>query len=202
MSLMSGERQVFEKLHKIRHDHTARYYWTKKFIKRGDVVLDALCGVGYGSYIMGETLLPKLIVAYDGDEETIEYAKKHYQLPNIQFSCHDYEEMKWHPKIFDEVVCFEGIEHVEKPDILLSEFHIGLKDDGYLLLSTPNGRVLPWNGKEFPEHKCHFLPEELEEMMDEAGFRVEKWFSQHYKMSMMMNNDLEGKFMLCVGRKK
>jgi SAM-dependent methyltransferase len=39
---------------------------------------------------------------------------------------------------FDYVVCTEGIEHIENPHHLIREFGRLIKDDGYLIVTTPN----------------------------------------------------------------
>jgi 2-polyprenyl-3-methyl-5-hydroxy-6-metoxy-1,4-benzoquinol methylase len=201
MSLRSGERQVWETLGRIRPDHTSRYYWAKSKLSKDDAVLDAMCGVGYGSYVMATSLIPKVVVAFDIDEETIEYAKKYYKDPRIEFWCHTYEEMAYEDKSFDKIVCFEGIEHIEEPRKLLHIFHRCLKDDGKLLLSTPNGAKLLRDPIKHPEHKFHYLPEELESDLNVCGFKVDQWLSQHSKLSTRMNQDLEGIFMLAEVRK-
>ena len=41
-------------------------------------------------------------------------------------------------KSFDVVVSVEGIEHLESPHLFLREVHRVLKDDGTLILTTPN----------------------------------------------------------------
>ncbi len=201
MTLLSGERQVSNNITSIRRDHTSRYYWANSFIRKGDCVLDACCGIGYGSFIIATTNLPKLIVSFDCDKETIKYAKNWYQLPNIEYQCCDAEEMLFKESTFNKIVCFEGIEHVEDPLSLLINFNIALKNDGLLLLSTPNGRVLPHDSVKFPEHKLHYTPELLGEHLDIAGFKIDKWLSQAHKMSVVMDNNLDGRFMLCVASK-
>ena len=209
MSLYSGERQVSNGLvpndafsiKGIRRDHTARYYWANSFIRKGDCVLDACCGIGYGSHTMAISNFPKVVVAFDRDEETIEFAKKWYQLPNIEYHCFDVEEITFDEKVFDKIVCFEAIEHVDRPLHLLYDFHESLKDDGILIMSTPNGRVFPFDKEKFPEHKLHYTPELLEAQLNTAGFKVDQWLSQPHKFSMNMSNNLEGKFMLLVASK-
>ncbi|VFT12047.1 Uncharacterised protein [Pseudomonas aeruginosa] len=34
--------------------HVARYLWAEKYVRQGDRVLDAACGLGYGSYALAE----------------------------------------------------------------------------------------------------------------------------------------------------
>lgn len=200
MALYSGERQVASAMTGIRRDHTSRYYWANSFMRDGDVTLDAMCGVGYGSYIMGVSGRIK-IYSFDVDEETIRYAKTWYNLPNIQFSCMSYEDMDYEPDTFDKIVCFEGIEHINEPKKLLNMFHCFLKDDGMLILSTPNQSVVNFDPKKHPEHKRHYRSEELESELTSCGFKVKDWHSQTHKLSMTMNDGPLGAFMLCVAVK-
>jgi 2-polyprenyl-3-methyl-5-hydroxy-6-metoxy-1,4-benzoquinol methylase len=204
MSLLSGERQVahsFTGIKGIRGDHTTRYYWANSFLKKGDSVLDACCGVGYGSFIMSVTSLPESIVAFDGDAETIEYAKKWYHSPRIEYYCIDCDEVALGIKVFDKIVFFEAIEHLDNPTNILCEFHSALKDDGLLLISTPNGAKLPFDKKRFPEHLLHYTSDQLESLLNSCGFKVDQWLSQPHKVSLSMDNNLEGIFMLCVASK-
>lgn len=41
-------------------------------------------------------------------------------------------------KSFDKVTCIEGIEHIENPSFLLREFFRIIKDDGTIIITTPN----------------------------------------------------------------
>ena len=44
-------------------------------------------------------------------------------------------------KIFDIIVCFEAIEHIKEHEILLQEIKRLIKDDGFLIISTPNKQM-------------------------------------------------------------
>jgi len=163
-------------------------------------VLDAMCGIGYGSYIMG--LSGRLsIQSFDFDQETIDYARKWYQLPNITYRCNSYQDASYEDASFDRIVCFEGIEHIGAPKQLLQMFHKMLKDDGLLLLSTPNGVILPFDKVRFPEHLFHYMPKTLELDLNSCGFKVDSWHSQANKHSMSLDNHPNGAFMLCVASK-
>ena len=52
--LLSNERQVAPTLDGIRRDHVARYEWAARQLAPESVVLDAACGVGYGSRVMAD----------------------------------------------------------------------------------------------------------------------------------------------------
>ncbi len=49
-----GERQVSGNLEGIREDHKQRYLWALERLAGGARVLDAGCGVGYGSHLLSQ----------------------------------------------------------------------------------------------------------------------------------------------------
>jgi len=48
------------------------------------------------------------------------------------------KELPFEDQSYDYIVCFEGLEHIENYHLAIREFHRILKEDGQLLISTPN----------------------------------------------------------------
>lgn len=121
--------------------HVIRYDTASRYIKSGDRVLDAACGLGYGSYVVRNLTNAEKIVGIDGSERCISYAEKVYGEPNkIEYKCgylpdalSGYEDAS-----FDVIISFETLEHVENPVALIDEFHRILTPGGRLLVSVPN----------------------------------------------------------------
>ena len=122
--------------------HVARYLWAEKFVRQGDRVLDAACGLGYGSYALAELSKAKAITGVDGSEYAIDYARENF-CPITQkldfFSGYLPECLEKYPDgYFDVIVSFETLEHVEDPEALLEEFHRLLSPGGRIVASVPN----------------------------------------------------------------
>lgn len=122
--------------------HIIRYQWACNYIKPGDRVLDAACGLGYGSHVIKHLTRAKKIIGIDGSNYAIEYARTNFScsrdrveykigmLPDILSTYPDCS--------FDTIISFETLEHVEAPASLLSEFHRLLVPGGRVIVSVPN----------------------------------------------------------------
>ena len=121
---------------RIHYEHLHRYAFAAELVK-GKRVLDLASGEGYGSYMLSREAIQ--VVGVEIDQQTVDYANRRYSNDSIQFICGSILDIpiQGH-KIFDVVVCFEAIEHVEDHDKLLSEVKRLLKEDGLFIVSTPN----------------------------------------------------------------
>lgn len=147
------ERMVPEK-HKgsgIYGEHIARYSAVEELV-RGKSVLDIASGSGYGTFQLAK--FAKSIVGVDVSEDAILYSRKHYASNNIVYVKGDGKRIPADDHVFDVVVCFETIEHLDDYHVFMAEINRVLKPDGLLVLSTPND-------KEFAEGN-HFHLHEFE----------------------------------------
>ncbi len=174
MSLHNGERQVAPELSGIRADHLARYRFAARVLPSGARVADFLCGIGYGSAILAEAGFP--VVGYDREAAAIAYGREHYQRRNMLLRCGDaLEEARFLvDDVFDAVVCFEGVEHIEDPLPLLREF---ARVAPRLLVSVPNEALFPHRGQ-IRFHYRHYRRDEFFALLAEAGWRVTAWYGQ------------------------
>lgn len=74
-------------------------------------------------------------------------------------------------KSFDVVTMFDLFEHVYHPRGFLSDLHAATKDDGVVVITTPNQRSLlarasgrNWVSYKIPEHVFYYTPETLRRM--------------------------------------
>jgi len=144
-------------------EHTARYNFAAKFVA-GKKILDLACGVGYGSKILSDSNASK-IYGCDISSESIKYANKNYANNNIKFETMDATNLKFPDSFFDCIVSFETIEHVPKYKQVLDEFHRVLKNDGLLIISTPNKDVTS-KGRDKPINPFHFKEFTVNEFSD------------------------------------
>jgi SAM-dependent methyltransferase len=139
----------------IEVEHLARYRWVAQLVS-GRTVLDAGCGVGYGSAmlahagareVVGVDLSPKAVAAADAAAPA-----------QASFTVGDVHALPFEAGRFDVVVCFEVIEHVEGQDGVIAELARVLAPDGVLVISSPNRDVYPAGN---PHHLHEYIPEEL-----------------------------------------
>jgi SAM-dependent methyltransferase len=152
------ERFVPELMHGelVEAEHLARYWWASTLVE-GKVVLDAGCGVGYGSNILARSGA-RQVIAVDAASAALEAAQADVH-PSVRLLQGDVRRLPLDDGSCDVVVCFEVIEHLDDPEVALDEFARVLSPDGVLAVSSPNRNVyVPGN----PHHKHEFVPEELE----------------------------------------
>lgn len=169
--LLSGERQVAETVDGIRADHRARYEWAAGRLGKKSVV-DAACGIGYGSKILSNVGGCK-VRAFDRSADALGFAKQHYNHDErIDYSVGELESVQF-PKHYDAVVCFEALEHTDKPDRVLQNFR-GMAP--WLYVSVPNEVVFPYRGQE--HHHRHYSASQLETLLNRNGWEVREWWGQ------------------------
>lgn len=91
------------------------------------------------------------------------------QRPNVTVVFGDITDFSF-PQSFDAALMIEVIEHIEADRKALQNTANSLADEGVLLLTTPNGAVLPCTN---PHHVRHNRPEELRDKLSEHFAEVE-----------------------------
>lgn len=132
----TGERFTLECEREIWYEHWHRYVFARELV-RGKRVLDAACGEGYGSALLADVAVE--VVGVDIDRQTIEHARGRYpNRPNLRFERGDCTRLDLPRESVDVVVCFETLEHVHAQQALIDGFASALKDDGILIVSSPD----------------------------------------------------------------
>ncbi|MBL8386760.1 MAG: FkbM family methyltransferase [Hydrogenophaga sp.] len=122
--------------------HVIRYHLAADLVRAGDRVLDAACGLGYGSYVLSQLTRCHSVTGVDGSDYAIDYARANYaaaeaRLEYVQGWLPDHLAA-WPDHSFDVVVSFETLEHVQDPQGLLAEFSRLLRPGGRIIASVPN----------------------------------------------------------------
>jgi len=138
--IFTGERFVPACAGEIAYEHWHRYAFARRFVE-GRRVLDAACGEGYGTALLGTTAAEA--VGVDIDAGSIRHAQSSYGSGRIRFVEGSCTRLPFPDASFDVVASFETIEHLDAADQppMLSEFARVLKPDGLLIISSPNKRV-------------------------------------------------------------
>ena len=163
-------------------NHICRYQFAKEQIDKINAtkILDAACGVGYGSFFLGSDESLK-ITAIDRSAEALDIAIKKFTRNNINFledDCHTLINASG-SALFDCIVSFETLEHLPHPDLFIKSCYSNLKKDGQLIISTPNQLVSSPDGKlDWEFHEKEYTPYELYEILLVAGFSDIKIFGQ------------------------
>lgn len=140
-------------------EHRSRYLWASAAVA-GREVLDAGCGVGYGTAMLARGGATRA-VGIDISPEAITAAQREFGA-QAGFLAADLHELPFEESSFDAIVCFEAIEHVTEPGRVLDEFRRVLRHEGVLIISTPNRHIYqPGN----PFHVHEYTPTELEEAL-------------------------------------
>jgi predicted RNA methylase len=95
------------------HEHLRRYGALRRFCYGH--VLDFACGCGYGTYMLSGNPDVTKITGIDIDAEAIQWAKKEFTAPKIEFLQADVQQITG---TFDTLVCLETIEHIKDTSII------------------------------------------------------------------------------------
>ena len=69
----------------------------------------------------------------------------------------DIQYYKFLPKAFDVIICWDVLEHIEKPTRVLNGFTDALRDNGILILALPNVLSLKGLITKYTSHRFHIL---------------------------------------------
>lgn len=150
--------------------HLARYEWAAKLISENltiSRVLDAACGVGYGSAILAQSKPSVEVVGLDIDSDAVDYAKRRYGDAGAKYICRD--AMMLDTKMpYDAIVSLETIEHVPAPSALITKFHSLLKPEGLFVASVPVTPSMDAN----PYHLSDFTTASIKKLLQKTGFEI------------------------------
>ena len=159
--------------------HLKRYEFARPHCVGKDV-LDAGCGVGYGSAFLGVTA--RTVLGVDVSREAIDYARARYGGENVEFAVDDLQALERTDGEFDVVVAFEVIEHLPHPERFVAQARRVVKSDGVLVVSTPraeHGQGRPEN----PFHEREFSPGEFEHLLRGSFGRVDLYGQRRLQTS-------------------
>ncbi|MDX8055939.1 class I SAM-dependent methyltransferase [Lentzea sp. BCCO 10_0798] len=136
------------------------------------VVLEAGCGEGYGAQLI--RTVARRVIALDYDELTSRHVAQAY--PQLDVLRGNLATLPLRDGSVDVVANLQVIEHLWDQEGFLAECRRVLRPGGKLIVTTPNrltfspGQDTPLN----PFHTRELAPSELDEMLRDAGFRVDE----------------------------
>jgi len=147
-------------------EHLIRYEFAKQFAA-GKKVIDIACGSGYGAKILADGGARE-VIGIDTDGTAIEMAIKNYSQAKVAYQQGNAESFQIDGEAADLIVSFETIEHLANQDDFLKNLKRNLKQDGYLIISTPN--------RDISKNKNPFHVKELNQ--EEFIAILQKYFQQ------------------------
>ncbi|MFZ5555408.1 MAG: methyltransferase domain-containing protein [Pseudomonadota bacterium] len=121
--------------------HIVRYVLAASYLRDGDTVVDAACGLGYGSAILSASNPSVSVTGVDNSEFAIHYAQACYRgrPERMGFVCADLASLaSFVDNSVDLVVSFETLEHLHDPGRFLEEARRVLRPSGRIIVSVPN----------------------------------------------------------------
>lgn len=164
----------------LRAEHEARYRLAAQLVS-GKRVLDIAAGSGYGSYSLA-TQGAAMVIGVELEGEAVRSAQEKFVHPHLEYRQDSGDELTRVPEMFDMIVSFETIEHIDRDRLFLEKLDDHLVEDGLLIISTPN-RIISNPGKsltdrpENPFHVREYAQEEFRLLLEER-FVIQKSFIQ------------------------
>lgn len=182
----NGERLIPNSLGgKTVIEHLHRYAWIIEVIK-DKKVLDIACGEGYGSNLMSE--FAKEVVGVDLSSKIIDHAQNKYIKSNLSFLVGSASSIPFENDTFDVVVSYETLEHLYEHEEMISECHRVLKNNGILIISTPEKKT--YSDKSNYNNKHHTRELYLNEFKDLISSQFEfinVYFQKFLNTSLIFN---------------
>ena len=135
----TGERYLPVIQGEIKYEHLYRYALCLNIVKDKQV-LDIASGEGYGSSILAKEA--KFVVGVDINEDTVRIAQNKYERQdNLKFLVGSCESIPLDKNSVEVVTSFETIEHHDKHHEMMREIKRVIKQDGILIISSPNREI-------------------------------------------------------------
>jgi len=165
----------------IRCEHLARYIYASEQIRKrkARLVLDVACGSGYGSYEIAKYAYK--VVSIDKNAPLTKYLKSNINYHQIDLNKYDILSCLDSNKKMDAIVCYETLEHLDKPKEFLLSLANVVKNNGLLFISVPNGEYekTDENNKLInPYHLHSFSDSKIINMLEECGFIIKRMLFQ------------------------
>lgn len=171
--------------------HRMAYLFASRFSQK-KIVLDAGCGTGYGSHILANT--EARVYGIDYSFQAIKYSTANYSHENSNFIVMDVNYLGFRDCTFDLIVSFQVIEHMRHLDLYLNELIRVLKDEGTILISTPN--VQEKQKRKGTENKFHFNELTYEEAkgLMQTYFEQVEFYGTHYRQRNILRTFVQNLF--------
>lgn len=155
--------------------HTSIYEFFSKYVQRDASVVDAGCGVGYGTASLVENTRSRAL-GLDVDRRSIRYARRHYGSDDVRFEVADLNRPLALPdSSCQAIVSSNCLEHLDDPSIFISEVSRLLEPRGVCVIVVPpitTGYTVEHN-REIHYHRSNLKVTEWHDLFVDHGFDVQ-----------------------------
>lgn len=136
-------------------EHMKRYNLIKRYCY--GTVVDIACGTGYGTFLLSNNPDVKELYGFDINEEAIEYARKEFQHPKIEFEVGNTDSFIGNLEEIpvDTLVSLETIEHLSNPTLFAH--NVSILAPSILVVSFPDKKSTHFN----PHHLHDFSTQDI-----------------------------------------
>lgn len=171
-------------------NHIFRYNFAADIIENPKNILDAACGVGYGSKYLAIQNQAE-VIGVDANEKALKMAEKYFHHELVKFIKDNCETLESIKDNFSHIISFETFEHLSNPVEFLRRAYEILIKNGKIIISTPNASVTSPDRKvNWQYHEHEYTASELIKLVKEVGFKNIKLFGQTYSELGKLRNDL------------
>jgi len=156
-------------------------------------ILDVGCHAGFITENILRAVEYQTLDGIDISKQAIKHAKKRIKQGN--FVVGDAHKLPYKQNQFDSLFCFEALEHLENPPIVIKEMKRVLKKNGAIYILVPTDNLLfrsnwkLWN-QVYPiwkhAHVQSFQSDRLVELLIANGFTIEKVKRFHSNMLLLV----------------
>lgn len=136
-------------------------------------ILDIGCGLGYFLSALNSDIKK---FGIEDSSFACDYIRKNFQ--DISIKTGDYKELENYKQKFDIIMFYHVIEHLEKPGESIELIKRYLKNDGYLIIGTPNvdsivSKIFKKNFRHYiPAHICLYGEKSLKDLLKKNNFEI------------------------------
>jgi len=174
-TILHGDAAVFD-----------RYRWLKKNLLSGPLrTLDAGCGSGAFTMYAAKIGNEAVGISFDKRNNKVAAERaKILNIPNVNFVDGDLRKLDEMFEVlgkFDQIICFETIEHILNDKKLIKDFFSLLKSGGKLFLTTPYKYYRPLYGEDKDKVSIYedgghvrygYTHEEMADLLKKFGFEI------------------------------
>lgn len=171
----------------LRAENKAMFPWIlnklRTLIDHKGAILDVGCGAGFLSNELARQ--GYYVTGVDLSGESLEVARKHDRTHSVKYEVADAYKLPYQDETFEAVTAMDFLEHVERPQDIITEFSRVLKPGGLFFFHTFNRnflshvvviKLLEWFVKNTPKNmhviNLFIKPDEIKTYCANAGMEV------------------------------
>lgn len=139
-------------------------------LPKGRVIMDLGCGTGDLTRYLAEHFKQHIFIGEDIHDTTLNYAKQ-FKQENTSYMKGGEYKIPVNNNSIDFVFAHEVIEHINNDKLFTKEIRRILKKNGVIVITTPNRNKVPFENTN-PDHKRHYVVQELTKLFTSSGFKI------------------------------